>query len=284
MKADGKKISAMQERVLTRRASMDIITSVIRTPRYFARLLMSKIGLVEDEDTFTSANRKVLEALGFLPKEVEYAGYRYTCKGTNPILFSMTFRQIWEHNQYGVEDFKNKVVLDVGANAGTFSFYAADKGAKAVHAFEPVSGTMELLKKNIELNKDKTGCPIFPHKLALGDCEGEIEMQVSFPGQAGASAYLKRNYGKTENVQMVTLDNMGLAPDIIKVDAEGAERHILKGARKTILKHKPVVVLSAYHLPDDMEVLPEIICGMGYSCILMKRDEEVFYCTPSKLE
>jgi hypothetical protein len=47
--------------------------------------------------------------------------------------------------------------------------------------------------------------------------------------------------------------------DCIKMDIEGAERQALEGAFDTLRKHKPRLMLSAYHLPDDKIVLPRLV-------------------------
>jgi hypothetical protein len=41
--------------------------------------------------------------------------------------------------------------------------------------------------------------------------------------------------------------------------SEGYEANILRGARETIMAHKPVVAMSAYHHPHDKDELPEIM-------------------------
>ena len=47
--------------------------------------------------------------------------------------------------------------------------------------------------------------------------------------------------------------------DYIKMDIEGAEREALKGAKNTLRRDKPVIMIDAYHRDDDPVVLPKVI-------------------------
>lgn len=64
--------------------------------------------------------------------------------------------------------------------------------------------------------------------------------------------------------------------DFIKIDTEGAEREIIKGARETIKRFKPKMAISAYHLPDDKKVIPELILSIrdDYKFKLVNKGEE----------
>ncbi|MEM1671529.1 MAG: FkbM family methyltransferase [Archaeoglobaceae archaeon] len=68
--------------------------------------------------------------------------------------------------------------------------------------------------------------------------------------------------------------------DFIKIDTEGYEREIIKGAKETIRKFKPKMAISAYHLPDDKEKIPELILSIrdDYRFKLVnKGDEDLFF-------
>src|SRR5262249_32601828 len=55
------------------------------------------------------------------------------------------------------------------------------------------------------------------------------------------------------------VDQLGLSRvDFLKSDIEGAERHALVGAQKTLQKFGPRMALCIYHLPDDPEVITNI--------------------------
>ena len=47
--------------------------------------------------------------------------------------------------------------------------------------------------------------------------------------------------------------------DVLKLDIEGAERDALKGARSTLERFRPRLLIDANHLPDDPTVLPRIL-------------------------
>lgn len=117
---------------------------------------------------FKSGMKRIL---GPLPDKDRYELYSYlfNLKGKNAKisfrecefkfhgfgLLPLFFTTIIRHNQYNLskKNVKNKIVIDAGANAGFFSIYAAKLGAKKVYAFEPVTETYEILKRNISLNK-----------------------------------------------------------------------------------------------------------------------------------
>ena len=55
--------------------------------------------------------------------------------------------------------------------------------------------------------------------------------------------------------------------DFMKIDIEGAEREALEGARETITKFKPRLLIDSYHMVDDAQVLPRMVAesGGGYN-------------------
>lgn len=57
---------------------------------------------------------------------------------------------------------------------------------------------------------------------------------------------------KDTEVSLVTLDSLGLSPDYVKYDVEGAEMEALKGSRETILRSHPTLLVSLYHRSADI--------------------------------
>jgi FkbM family methyltransferase len=153
---------------------------------------------------------------------------------------------------------KSDVVIDAGAWIGDFSAYAASKDA-AAYAFEPVSTVYETLVKTALLNENK----IIPVKKALGDKNGEMDILIPKIESSASSLYLPVS-GKKETIEVITLDEFVEKEkikkvDFIKADIEGAERHLLMGAKKVLKEFAPKLAICTYHLPDDPELLEKII-------------------------
>jgi len=154
---------------------------------------------------------------------------------------------------------KNDIVIDAGAWIGDFSAYAAtSKGAK-VYAFEPVNILYETLLKTVLINSGK----IIPVKKALGNKNGE--MVIVTPGkETYMSSLCLHRSGKKETIEVITLDDFVEREkienvDFIKADIEGAERHMLMGAKKVLKEFAPKLAICTYHLPDDPEVLEKLV-------------------------
>lgn len=120
-------------------------------------------------------------------------------------------------------------VVDIGANIGVFSLYAAHQGAARVIACEPGHDTSELLKKNIEANS--LGSVITLVKEAVTSDAGQI---VKFPvaANANSSIAVDDSQGQTEDVRTTTLNEIVErfqldSVSVLKMDCEGSEYPIL---------------------------------------------------------
>jgi len=126
---------------------------------------------------------------------------------------------------------KRRVAVDIGAHCGLWSMQMARKFDRVI-AFEPLDRHIECFKKNVE--------GIELHQLCLGDRRGSCDIKVveTLSGRSHVN-------GEDGDYLMAKLDNMELETvDFIKVDAEGYELFILKGAEKTLLRCRPCVIVE----------------------------------------
>lgn len=150
------------------------------------------------------------------------------------------------------------LVIDVGAGTGSWALPAAISGGNVI-AFECDQFRVNALKANVACNPGMQ-MTIDSRGLYSRECELGMDMNSS-------SVVLQLGYQPQQRVKMTTLDAFYKAYsnldrcDIIKIDAEGAELHILAGARETIKKYKPRLIIECHvHLVPDIDgmVLSEI--------------------------
>lgn len=143
---------------------------------------------------------------------------------------------------------KVDVFVDIGANLGYYTCLALQSG-KSVVAFEPQQQNLQCLFQNLTANGWEDKAEVFP--LALSDRPGLLTLY----GASGPSASLIKNWAGyssrfKKTVPVSTLDNVlaGRFPGkhlFIKMDVEGAEYQVLKGALVTLtLSPKPVWLLE----------------------------------------
>jgi len=160
------------------------------------------------------------------------------------------------------------VVYDVGANVGFFSLLAGRVAgpAGAVEAFEPSPDAALALRANVAINGMTQ---IRVHQTAVARSHGRAEfLLLPEPSQS----HLKersphREASDTITVEVTSIDeavgSLGLRPpDMIKIDTEGSEVDVLEGARRTLTKHRPVVICELHK--TNLEIL-ELLADLGYA-------------------
>jgi FkbM family methyltransferase len=136
------------------------------------------------------------------------------------------------------------VCWDVGANVGFYTLLLAElvgTGGR-VFAFEPVPRNVELLRRHVEMNRYRN-VRVFP--CALGDFDGETGFD---PGPSTSTGHIA--VGGPLKVSCSRADTLLTAgeveaPDVIKIDVEGAEANVLRGARGAMEK-RPMVFLATH--------------------------------------
>jgi len=171
-----------------------------------------------------------------------------------------------------------RTIVDIGMNVGNNTMEYAT-WAKTVHGFEPFTPTFELAEVNVALNQtlklkgryypireedkpdgwwkleDKTFASldmiadVHIHNKGLGNVAGTMKIE-NHPFNAGHNCIvegdrLEQTKYEVFDVEIVTLDSQNLTEvDCIKVDCEGYEFNVLKGAEHTIRTQRPIVQLE----------------------------------------
>jgi FkbM family methyltransferase len=172
--------------------------------------------------------------------------------------------------------FSKNIAVDIGAHIGATAVYLS-KHFRRVEAFEAIPGTFYFLKKN-------TGSlpNVVAHDLALADEEGELyfehldkHTQLSHAMPAGITRYYERENSRVIGpVPAKPLDAFSFeAVSFIKIDVEGTELDVIRGAERTILASKPIILMeqnqneARYHGRKEDEGT-DFLLGLG-----MKRVE-----------
>jgi FkbM family methyltransferase len=150
---------------------------------------------------------------------------------------------------------RDSIIWDVGANVGLFAFPAALKARDGrVYSFEPDPKVVRQVERSLTLPLNK-GLPVTIVGAAISDRDGVAEFEISAYSTAmsrlkGASPWQDDQVKAREvrTVVTLTIDTLAktlIPPSIIKIDVEGAEMHVLEGARSTIAQYRPIILIEA---------------------------------------
>ncbi len=139
-----------------------------------------------------------------------------------------------------------EIVLDIGACVGSYTLPALAHGA-CVYAWVPgklYEGTLEteLLRANGKINPNFSK-RLFVFPSGLYSATGSLNTKTL--------GFRKEQAGKDDDwINVYTLDGMALAPNWMKLDVEGVELEVLKGAVNTIRTHRPKILTECHHNVD----------------------------------
>ncbi|MGB8739743.1 MAG: FkbM family methyltransferase [Xanthobacteraceae bacterium] len=142
--------------------------------------------------------------------------------------------------------------LDVGANIGSYTLLASGVCKARTISFEPDPQTMALLRRNIDLNS--LHGRVVLEQAAVGAEEGEVAFTI---GLDTGGHVTKGNAGRTQRVSMRTLDSVAALtpPTMIKVDVEGYEADVFRGARAVLNSPLLRAVITEGQRPGDVAPL-----------------------------
>lgn len=155
--------------------------------------------------------------------------------------------EVWKLREYETPK-QNDIVVDIGAQIGTFTVYAAQRahGGK-VFAYEPLPENFEFLNQNIKLNHLKN---VISFQLAVSSTSGGGYLFIQKHNSGGHSVYNSGN-DKKISIEKITLgeiftQNKIEKIDFLKIDTEGSEYDILLNASKDILSKIGKIIIE-YH-------------------------------------
>ena len=167
-----------------------------------------------------------------------------------------------------IKKLNSKDFIDAGGFIGDSALVLSEYTQGNVYTFEAVTENYENMLKTIDLNNREN---IIPIKMALGSEDSIMKMKVQDScSTLSKHAPIHKQGATYEDVKITSLDNFikdkNLDIGLIKVDIEGFEQEFLKGAKHTIMKYKPVMLLSIYHNASDFFDIKPIIesWDLGY--------------------
>ena len=173
------------------------------------------------------------------------------------------------------QDYVDPVVVDVGASSGNFALLAKLHAGMEVHAFEPNPVQFRALKTNVNLHQ--VGDQIVLYECALSDYDAGGTLMAPIPALHAAVACLAdgcprcRGFDWTQiAIEVHRLDSFGIAPDLLKIDVEGAELMVLRGAEETINLYHPLILMEYTSLNTrqfgyEREEIVEWLKAHGYT-------------------
>ncbi len=216
-----------------------------------------------------------LEILGIGPFEVRMRSNR-----------SMILRNPAIYESFNLQSMQlllepGDIAYDVGANIGLFTRWMV-QGCEAsqVVAFEPMTQNVVALKRNVELGRIENKVTIIP--CALSDVDGSDLLQIDDVMTAsavlnsvsgGLASEGRRSLGlppRTEKVETRRLDTLlssgelaHVPPAVIKIDVEGAEVAVLRGANHVLCSEHPKLIVELHGAEQAKQIL-RMLFGYGY--------------------
>lgn len=177
-----------------------------------------------------------------------------------------TYKELHEF-EYKDLNFKDEIVIDIGANTGATSIYFALNGAKKVYAIEPMPKTYSILVKNIEINGLEEKC--IPLNIGIGK-RSILKVNPDTSGLGAtiekASKIPKNLIPKTVEIKSLSdlINDLNLKSCVIKLDCEGCEYDALLDLNNETFSHIKEIILEYHHGNKN---LIRYLNDMGYNVI-----------------
>jgi FkbM family methyltransferase len=198
----------------------------------------------------------VVDHIGPSLRKKTYCGYTLLYNSGNSIIKRLKSEAIFEEKMSkaivnDLRRFSSSFFLDIGANIGFISLYVAREVPQAkIYAFEPGPRQASLLEKTIEVNGLKLR--IMPSRVALSDSIGTQTFYTHPMRDMAKDGF--EDTGRGEKAQQIRVETITLDTwwkkngkpkiGVVKIDTEGAELLVLRGAKDLLAEVKPIIYLE----------------------------------------
>lgn len=221
---------------------------------------LTQLFTLADEENFDNFSFTFLEETisvfhlkqDFIPQQIRQHSSFYEAE------FLQTLSFFWD---------RQGTVFDIGANIGNHSLWFAKIMGARVWAFEPVEVNALIHCVNMEMNHVKDSVRLF--HIALDNQEGELAIGMTQKENMGTWSIHGGDEDNCIKVRVTPLDRLleqmhpEQAVSLIKIDVEGMELNVLKGACETLQRFQPVLALECATL-DELGELEALIAPWGY--------------------
>jgi FkbM family methyltransferase len=178
-------------------------------------------------------------------RKTEVDGVKFYYSRGNEPQDPQAFRKNYEMHRE-IDRMSGETAIDVGAHIGSYTLRMASR-FRHVIAFEPNPFNRHILKLNIQLNKIKN---VHVEDAALSDTNGvsPLFLQRTTGGTGSLNPHhYGFKYDTAVQVKVRRLDEFEIPEvDVLKIDAEGNELQILKGASQTIDRTRPILAIEVH--------------------------------------
>ncbi|MCW8806397.1 MAG: FkbM family methyltransferase [Ignavibacteriaceae bacterium] len=225
---------------------------------------------------FTAINLELRKKFTKNPIVINHGKYKFNYYGKGDIaevLYHAFWDKLFSDELSKIRDSvkMGDIVIDVGGNLGFFVLILNELVGSSgkIYSFEPSNQLNQKLASTIKINNLKNVSIV---NLALGDTEESTTLHYN-PQQSGLSSIVGdfENNSLLEEIKITTLDkfsqNISGRVSFIKIDTEGFEPKVLKGAKQLIKRDKPKIYieLGGDHQITSAESL-KILNELNYYC------------------
>lgn len=195
-----------------------------------------------------------------------------------------------------IEQVENPIVIDVGANIGTYATWVArfvENRNGRVYCFEPQRSIYQILCGNMAINNIHN---VYAYNIGLGNEDKFIDIQEAdyFKEHSSFGAYSldgidRKKYQNSDKVDRIRLSKLDTfmseynvpKVDFIKIDAEGLDIDVIRGGYETIMKYKPDLYVEYLNLgsskdedtsEEGKQNLIQVCQSLGYNTYVVGHD------------
>ena len=195
-----------------------------------------------------------------------------------PARYYKYFPAVYEPSNFSFFKRASKVgmtSLDVGAHIGLYSVFMQKISGGTVYSFEPAPSALPILRKTISLNKAENKIEVVAAAVSAKPGRASLRFDTQ-PASVSNSlvSYDRTATLSTCEVNVESIDDFvtqkKLQVDFIKIDAEGVELSVLKGARETLRTQCPAIILAIHPAAiaaqnENQEMIWDFLIAADYS-------------------